>query len=162
MYGLFRKSKNKEFEKLYSEWYKDKYCEQIPNDFRISNSTLWASGNDIPNCGETLYSYSWYDLLERDNREIVNELNEKIINVAIPYMNLFSNWNSSIDMIMKKKSFTQTAMILDFCEMQRNQSKATEIEKWYVSNVIDEKLKLDSEIKIEIDKRIDRIKKWAE
>ncbi len=39
-------------------------------------------------------------------------------------MNLYSNWNSSIEMILNKKSFTQTAMILDFCEMQNNKAKA--------------------------------------
>ncbi len=68
----------------YSKWYKNKYGENIPNDFRVSNSTLWASGNNIPNWGETLYSYRWYDLLTRNNQEIVDELNQKILNVAIP------------------------------------------------------------------------------
>jgi len=147
--------------KKYSKWYKDKYDEKIPNDFRISNSTLWASGNDIPNWGETLHSYSWYDLLERDNQEIVTELNEKILNIAIPYMDLFSDWNTSIDMILNKNSFTQTAMILDFCEMNRNKTKAIEIEKWYVINVINKKIKLDNEVKTQIEKRINGIKNWA-
>ncbi|MGK0449183.1 MAG: hypothetical protein ACJA2M_002987 [Polaribacter sp.] len=147
--------------KKYAEWYKDKYGEKIPNDFRISNSTLWASGNSIPNWGKTFNSYSWYNLLERDNQEIVAELNEKILNVAIPYMDLFSDWNNSIDMILDKNSFTQTAMILDFCEMQGNKTKAVEIEKWYVSNVVDKKLKLDIEVRTEIEKRINGIKNWA-
>ncbi len=148
--------------KEYSKWYKKTYKEKIPNDYRISNSTLWASGNDIPNWGKTLYSYSWYDLLERDNFEIIQEINEKIEKVAIPYMNKHSEWNSAINMIMKRNSFTDTAMILDFCEMQNNIEKANEISHWYQTSVIEKGLKLNDEVKNEIEMRRKRIKNWAQ
>lgn len=145
---------------FYSKWYKTQYDENIPNDYRISNNTLWVSGNNIPNWGETFNSYSWYDLLVRDNQVIVDELNHKIINVALPYMNLHSNINSAIDMILNNNLVVKTSMILDFCEMTNNKSKALKIKNWYLNKTDNSKVNLDKEVKIEIEKRLKRMISW--
>ncbi len=146
-----------EYEK-YKKWFEKIYNEKLPNDYRINNNTLWATHDDIPNWGESLYSIGWYDLLKRDNYEIVNEINDKLINIAIPYMDEFSNLESAIEKNINLESYTKTAMLLDFCKIINDNKKAIEIRDWYKLNVVENDIQLNEEVIMEIEKRIKNIK----
>lgn len=142
----------------YKKWFEKKYNEKLSNDYRINDNTLWATHDDIPNWGETLYSKGWYDLLSRNNYEIVNEINDKLVNIAIPYIDEFSDMESAIEKNINLERFTKTAMLLDFCEIINNRKKAIEIRDWYKSNVVENSIQLNEEVIIEIEKRIKEIK----
>lgn len=146
-----------EYEK-YKKWFEKIYNEKLPNDYRINNNTLWATHDDIPNWGESLYSIGWYDLLKRDNYEIVNEINDKLINIAIPYMDEFSNLESAIEKNINLERYTKTAMLLDFCKIINDNKKAIEIRDWYKLNVVENDIQLNEEVIMEIEKRIKNIK----
>jgi hypothetical protein len=142
----------------YKKWFEKIYNEKLPNDYRINDNTLWATHDDIPNWGESLYSVDWYDLLKRDNYEIVNEINDKLINIAIPYMDEFSNLESAIEKNINLESYAKTAMMLDFCEIINDNKKASEIRDWYKLNVVENDIQLNEEVIMEIEKRIKNIK----
>lgn len=142
----------------YKKWFEKKYNEKLPNDYRISDKTLWATQDDLPNWGETLYSVGWYDLLARDNYEIINEIDDKLVNVAIPYLDEFSNLESAIEKNINLERYTKTAMLLDFCEIINNREKAIEIRDWYNASVAENDIKLNQEVIIEIEKRLKEIK----
>jgi hypothetical protein len=142
----------------YKKWFENKYNETLTNDFRNNNSTLWGTHDDIPNWGESLNSVGWYNLLTRDNYEIVKEINDKLVKIAIPYMDKFSNLESAIENNMKGQKFTKTAMMLDFCEIIGNRKTANEIIDWYKLKVINAKIILNEEVTLEIEKRIKNIK----
>jgi S-adenosylmethionine hydrolase len=97
-------------------------------------------------------------LLTRDNYEIVKEINDKLVKIAIPYMDKFSNLESAIENNMKGQKFTKTAMMLDFCEIIGNRKTANEIIDWYKLKVINAKIILNEEVTLEIEKRIKNIK----
>lgn len=141
----------------YKKWFEKKYNKKLPNDYRINDNTLWGTHDDIPNWGESLYSTGWYNLLTRDNYEIVNEINDKLINIAIPYMDEFSNLESVIEKNINLESYTKTAMMLDFCEIIKDNKKAREIRNWYKLNVVEKDIKLNEEVIMEIEKRIKNI-----
>jgi len=142
----------------YKKWFEKKYNEKLPNDYRINDNTLWATHDDIPNWGESLYSVGWYDLLTKDNFEIVNEINDRLINIGIPYIDKFSTLESAIEKNINLKSYTKTAMMLDFCEIINDHKKACEIRDWYKLNVVKNEVQLTEEVIIEIEKRIKSIK----
>lgn len=144
--------------KPYKKWFERKYNEKLPNDFRINDNTLWATHDDIPNWGKTLHSVGWYDLLTRNNLEIVDEINDKLINHAIPYMDEFSILENAIEKNISLERYTKTAMMLDFCEIIHNNKKALEVRDWYKLKVIENGIQLKEEVVIEIDKRIENIK----
>jgi tetratricopeptide (TPR) repeat protein len=146
-----------EYEK-YKKWFEKIYNEKLPNDYRINDNTLWATHDDIPNWGESLYSVDWYDLLKKDNYEIVNEINDKLINIAISYMDEFSNLESAIEKNINLESYTKTAMLLDFCKIINDNKKAIEIRDWYKLNVVENDIQLNEEVIMEIEKRIKNIK----
>ena len=146
-----------EYEK-YKKWFEKIYNEKLSNDYRINDNTLWATHDDIPNWGESLYSVGWYDLLKRDNYEIVNEINDKLINIAIPYMDEFSDLESAIEKNINLESYTKTAMLLDFCKIINDNKKAIEIRDWYKLNVVENDIQLNEEVLMEIEKRIKNIK----
>lgn len=141
----------------YKKWFEKIYNEKLPNDYRINDNTLWATHDDIPNLGESLYSVGWYDLFKRDNYEIVNEINDKLINIAIPYMDEFSNLESAIEKIINLESYTKTAMLLDFCKIINDNKKAIEIRDWYNLNVVENDIQLNEDVILEIEKRIKNI-----
>ena len=142
----------------YKKWFERKYNEKLPNDFRINDNTLWATHDDIPNWGESLHSVGWYNLLTRNNLEIVDEINDKLINYAIPYMNEFSILESAIEKNIGLERYTKTAMMLDFCEIIHDNKKAIEVRDWYKLKVSENDIQLKEEVVIEIDKRIKNIK----
>ena len=130
----------------YKKWFEKEYSEKFPNDYRISNCTLWASHEAIPNWGESFYSTGWYDLVQQDNSEIFSEINQKLTAVAIPYMNQFSNFETAIDATLTNDLFTKTGMILDFCQMNNLPSKALEIKDWYQEKVLDKNIILNEDV----------------
>ena len=143
--------------KKYKKWFEKNYDEKLPNDFRINDNTLWATHDDIPNWGESLHSVGWYDLLTRNNSEIVDEINDGLLNCAIPYMDEFSNLESAIEKNISLERYTKTAMMLDFCEIINDHKKAIEIRDWYKLNVVENDIQLKEEVIIEIEKRIKNI-----
>lgn len=144
----------------YKKWFEKEYLEKFPNDYRINNCTFWANHEAIPNWEDSLYSAGWYDLVVRDNSEIVAEINQKLSSVAIPYMNQFSDFETAIDAILSRNLFTKTGMILDFCQMNNLPLKALEIKKWYQEKVLDANIKLNEDVVFENEKRLEKVGSW--
>lgn len=138
----------------YSEWYKKKYNEKLPNDFKNNNVIFWGTHNDIPNWSEHFNAVGWYDLLEKDNKLIVDEITNKLKEVAIPFFNQFSSIEKAIDFNIANNDYTKIPMLLDFCEMTDNVSQRDKVKSFYFQQVKDKNLKLDDEIIAQIEKRV--------
>lgn len=142
----------------YKKWFKKKYNEKLYDDYRLNDITMWAIHDQIPNWQENINSPNWYDLMSRDNYEIVDEVNKKILNVAIPFMDEFSGLEKAISKNIELERYNKIPMLLDFCEIIDDKEKAMEIKEWYNSNSSGKNHKLEIEITNEIEKRIKNLK----
>jgi len=141
--------------KNYEIWYKETFGEKLSNTYSSNSITFSSNFNYIPNWTNTKMEDYWYDLAVDDNLKISSDIIEKIIKVALPYIENFSNWNSVFEALMTKDQLKKTALLLDFCEMRNDTIKAQEVLRWFENHPI--KPNLDSEILSEIQKRIERL-----
>jgi len=66
-----------------------------------------------------------------DNAKIVNIVNSNINNIGIEFLNKLSNFRDSVDSIMQMERFAMTPMLMDFCEIENNKTKAIDILNWF-------------------------------
>jgi hypothetical protein len=112
--------------KWYVEWCIEKYNAAPLNEYIIGTSAAY-----IPNWDKKYFNF-WYDLAKHDNLEIANALKNNINKHGLPYLDIFSDKQKTINYILGTGFYHYMApMLFDFAFMLNDKQQAKKILNWF-------------------------------
>ncbi|MDH3976086.1 MAG: hypothetical protein OEV42_17575 [Deltaproteobacteria bacterium] len=109
----------------YSKWYKNIYNKKLENNLIVS-----AHNHYIPNWVDDEFK-NGYDLAISDNAKILDSLLNNIHSSVLPFICQITDYESAIEAVKKEESYFKTPMLLDFCEILRDEKQAFNILSWF-------------------------------